>query len=320
MLALVSFIVNARSNLFQWEALWQTETFKWVFLATMGLLFGYASWISFCQFFWSNENYVSFSLYSPYWRFVCYFLTAIVPVILIHTTLLQVVLVHYSGLIYRSTYWRLDFPYFIVPLLLYVVLIYRWPTTLNVLPRLTPEQLVVVKKELLIQNVVEVKEVVVPDAFLKSWLDERNPMFLLRYLRARFGEEIVFDGKHVRYMDTVFIEFATEEAFIYLANGEKIFVRLSSSELQEWELVSWFFQVKRGRYVNMLYVCFPVTSKKVLNLDRAVYDRFVQVMGAVELTERLEISRKLQNKLTLFVSNIDDLTESGWEEKWDVRM
>lgn len=332
-LVLVSLIVNARSNVFVWRELWQTETFKWVFIATMGLLLGYASWISFCQFFWNNDRYVLVSSYSPYRRFVSYLLTALLPVVFLHTSLLQVILAHYSSVIYKSSYWRLDFPYFIVPVLIYVILVYRWPGIFNVLPRLKPEQLVVVKKEVQIQNIVEVKEVVrieevimereviVPDALRKSWLDERNPMFLLRYLRARFGQDVVFDGRFVRYMDIVFIEFAADEAFVYLANGEKIFVQLTSSALQEWQLVDWFFQVKRGRYVNMLYVCFPIVNKRVLNLDGTVYDSFLKVMEVSELTDRLEISRKLHDKdtLTLFVNNIYDLTETGWEEKWDLR-
>ncbi|HLT87961.1 MAG TPA: hypothetical protein VKZ57_10240 [Sphingobacterium sp.] len=332
-LVLVSLVVNARSNVFAWRELWQTETFKWIFIATMGLLLGYASWISFCQFFWNNDRYVLVSRYSPYRRLTFYLLTALLPVIFVHTSLLQVVLAHYSGVIYKSSYWRLDFPYFIVPVLMYTILAYRWPGIFNVLPRLMPEQLVVVKKEVQIQNIIKVKEVVrieevikereivVPDALLKSWLDERNPMFLLRYLRAKFDQEVVFDGRSVRYMDIVFIEFTTDEAFIYLANGEKIFVELTSSALQEWKLADWFFQVKRGRYVNMLYVCFPIVNKKVLNLDRTVYDTFLKVMEEPELTDRLEISRKLQDKdtLTLFENNRYDLTEAGWEETWDMR-
>src|SRR5690606_39443710 len=67
----------------------------------------------------------------------------------------------------------------------------------NILPQPKPEQLVVVKKEISIEHVVEVKEVIrieevikerevfVPDALLKSWSDERNPMFLLRRSEER---------------------------------------------------------------------------------------------------------------------------------------
>lgn len=194
LLAIASLIINLRSDLLAWKSLWQAETFRWAFIATLGLLLGYACWISFCQFFWRNNKYIQIYSYSPSWRFVFYMLIAVLPVVFVHTSLLQVVLAHYSSVIYRSTYWRLDFPYFIGPVLAYTMLVYRWPSVFNILPQPKPEQLVVVKKEISIEHVVEVKEVIrieeviterevfVPDALLKSWSDERNPMFLLRYL------------------------------------------------------------------------------------------------------------------------------------------
>lgn len=62
-------------------------------------------------------------------RSVLYMVSAIVPAVFMNMLLLQILVFPDFGTIFRTRYWRSDFPFFFVPLLAYVLLVIYWRST-----------------------------------------------------------------------------------------------------------------------------------------------------------------------------------------------
>lgn len=201
--------------------------------------------------------------------------------------------------IYR--YATVDFPYFVVPLLTYVYLVYRYPE-LRMYRQKTP-----------ISQRTDASEI--PSSY-PNWKEHNDVRFLQVFLIERLGYHREIPLEDIRFFDIFCITSSRTKHFIYLVNGEKIAVHFTTASVAEWELGDWFLKTNNGILVNMVHVVYPITDWRLLQIDKRLWENMAGHTDRAEIDNLLRVSRRLSNtKLKDFVVRMRQLKDSGWEKK-----
>ncbi|WP_164111974.1 MULTISPECIES: hypothetical protein [Sphingobacterium] len=224
-----------------------------------------------------------------------YILGAILPAVGLNLILLQILVFSHLGIIFKSAYWGTDFPFFFVPLLLYVLAVRYWPRA-----RLLGEERVEDRKKR-------------AATYLDSWMKSRRMFFLMNYLDMVYGSTVVYLDKKVRIKDILVISFEDGVYFFILRDGTKLATSLRSTHIEKWLLSNWFLRTSRWTYVNMLYVQLPKVGDKELKLIYSVSAKIRKKKNYATVNTALLVNRKLWPKLDAFVLDRESLSHEGWD-------
>lgn len=229
-------------------------------------------------------------------RNTLYFLAATLPVIGINLSLLQLMVFSKTGTIINSKYWYTEFPFFFVPLLLYVLLVMYW----------TPARLL--GGETATERKVRIGN------YLNSWLNTREMFFLMSYLDLVYGVEVVYTDNKVRVKDILVIFSRGGVYFFILRDGSIVASSLNSKDIEKWLLTNWFFRTSRWSYVNMLYVNVPELGDKLLELTHSVKQELREEKSYAKINSALKVNRRLRPSLNMFVLQRELLSHEDWDE------
>ncbi|SKC06579.1 hypothetical protein SAMN05660841_03974 [Sphingobacterium nematocida] len=225
-----------------------------------------------------------------------YMVGAMLPVVGLNMILLQILVFSHLGMIFKSAYWLTDFPFFFVPLLLYVLAVLYWAPA-----------------RLLGQVGVEDRKKRAAN-YLDSWLKSRKMLFLMSYLDLVYGSAVIYVDNKVRIKDILMISLEDGVYFFILRDGTKIATSLNSVDIEKWLLANWFLTTKRGTYVNMLYVEQPKVGDKVLKLTHSVNESIRDNSSYAKINSGLNVNRRQQPKLDAFLLDRESLSHEGWDE------
>ncbi|ERJ61309.1 hypothetical protein [Sphingobacterium paucimobilis] len=233
----------------------------------------------------------------PKWlKTALYLFAAVIPPVLMHVVLLQILVFSQMGMLYNTSYWITDFPFFAVPLLLYILVVCYWP-----------------KASLLPQGRMTDRDSRAKN-FMNSWIGSRKMFFLMSYLDLIYGSSVVYQDHKVRIKDILVITFEEGVYFFILRDGTKIATSLNSVDIDKWLLANWFLTTSRWTYVNMLYVQEPEVGDKYLKLTYSVNEQIKETPNYAKIKAALPINRKQQPKLDEFVLHKESLSHEGWDE------
>ncbi|SKB76090.1 hypothetical protein SAMN05660841_02189 [Sphingobacterium nematocida] len=238
-------------------------------------------------------------------------------------------------------YWKTDFIFLLIPVVATVAFFYRYPQynlvkLKKVLVEVPVDRPVFVEVEkpvevlvdrpvfITVEKPVEVlveqpvfieveKSVEAPEKVSAGWRTYRLPHMLLADLRVQLDLTVRFVNHSIRLFDIVYIVKENNSYFAILTNGEKYQIRFAKKMLSEWTLGGWFVQIKSGRYINMLYVRYPISNLRKLELDETV----AQVLFHTDSRyneSMLNVSRRLSEDVKEFLNRIPELEEIGWED------
>lgn len=246
-------------------------------------------------------------------------------------------------------YWKTDFIFLLIPVVATVSFFYRYPQynlvkLKKVLVEVPVDRPVFVEVEKPVEVRVEVpvdrpvfvevekpievrvevpvdqpvfveveKSVDAPEMVMAGWRAYRLPHMLLADLRVKLDLTVRFVNHSIRLFDIVYIVKENNSYFAILTNGEKYQIKFAKKMLSEWTLGGWFVQIESGRYINMLYVRYPISNLRKLELDETV----AQVLFHPDSRyneSMLTVSRRLSEDVKEFLNRIPELEEIGWED------
>lgn len=246
-------------------------------------------------------------------------------------------------------YWRTDFIFLLNPVALTVLFFYRYPQynlfkvkevrvevpvdrpvfvevekPIEVRVEVPVDRPVFVEVEKPVEVRVEVpvdrpvfveveKSVDAPETVMAGWRAYRLPHMLLADLRLQLDLTVRFLNHSIRLFDIVYIVKENNSYFAILTNGEKYQIKFAKKMLSEWTLGDWFVQIESGRYINMLYVQYPIQDVRKLQLDQAVAEVLFHPDSRYS-ESMLTVSRRLSEDVKAFLSRIPELEETGWED------
>ncbi|TDQ79096.1 hypothetical protein [Sphingobacterium yanglingense] len=233
-----------------------------------------------------------------------YLLFAVVPPIIIHRMLLHVALViatngevNFSDMLFNRAYWQQDFPFLLMSLLVPALFFYYWPQY-----RLFEKE----KVKVFVDRKVLVEA---------TWRDYKNPYLLLGQLRNVLDLEIDFKGGKIRLFDIVFIVYENKSYFAILTDGRKcILPRFEAGMLDGLLLGGWFVKINNNVRVNMLYLQYPMQNKKEILLEETVANVLFAPENAYD-PSLLRIGRRCVKYVNAFLESMDDIPDSGWNER-----
>lgn len=229
-----------------------------------------------------------------------YIFGATLSVVGLNLSLLQLMVFSKMGIIINSAYWYSEFPFFFVPLILYVLLLLYW----------APARL--------LGGNAAADATVRAANYLNTWLNSRKMLFLMSYLDLIYGISVVYTGNKVRIKDILVIFCTDSVYFLILRDGSIIASALNSKIIDKWPLANWFFQTSRWTYVNMLYVKEPKVGDKLLELTYSVKQKVREEKSYAKIKSALHVNRKLEPKLNEFVLQRELLSHEGWGEMIDL--
>ena len=196
-------------------------------------------------------------------------------------------------------YWMRDFPYIGLPLIVYILLVWRFPTCR------------MYRKEKRVSDSVSVEPGTYPD-----WRSYRNIHLLQIALIEQLGYRRTIPWDDIRIYDILLIISARNHHFVYLINGEKIAVGFNTSHVLGWKLKDWFYMIKSGTVVNMIHIHYPIDNKRQLRVQEQLIQVLGEKLGADAIDDLLVVSRYFADKkLTNFVDRMYTFPDQGWEEK-----
>ncbi|WP_144062768.1 hypothetical protein [Sphingobacterium paucimobilis] len=230
-----------------------------------------------------------------------YLLFAVTPPVLVHRVLLQVlVMVATEGkvgmrdIFSDTTYWKQDFPFLLLPLVLTALFFYYWPQYRiykETMPDIVPKQ---------------------DEGVVSWWRAYRQPNMLLKQLRKQLNPTVSLEGGMIRLYDIVFILYENKNYFAILTNGEKCLLpRFEPKMLNKWLLGGWFVKTSRNVRINMLYVQYPIDKSEWLRLDEKVYAILFGEQGKYS-TKLCASGGRYSSQVKAFLTNIPTLKEEGW--------
>ncbi len=235
---------------------------------------------------------------------VHYLLFAIVPPMFVHQLLLHVSTVldskekvNFVDLFFNTTYWKEDFVFLLLPLLLTALFFYYYPQHR-------------IFKNSKVRYIVERQVLRIGD-----WREYRNPHKLLEQLRISLGVKASVEYGRIRLFDIVFIVYENKSYFAILTNGDKCLLpRFEPKMLAQCPLGAWFVQIGDTKLINMLYVLYPIATNGWLTLDSTVSEVLFSSDGKYN-TDLCSLERRGYDNVKLFLSSIPVLQDSGWKEE-----
>lgn len=206
-------------------------------------------------------------------------------------------------------YWKTDFIFLLIPVALTVLFFYRYPQY-NLFKVKEVRVEVPVDRPVFVE--VE-KSVDAPETVMAGWRAYRLPHMLLADLRLQLDLTVRFVNHSIRLFDIVYIVKENNSYFAILTNGEKYQIKFAKKMLSEWTLGSWFVQIESGRYINMLYVQYPIQDLRKLQLDKTVAEVLFHPESRYN-ESMLNVSRRLSEDVKAFLNSIPELEENGWED------
>lgn len=288
LLTFVSITVWFRSFevLFDLELLWNNWliifAYDWLLLAYVLLINAwYYQWLSF-------HTRIKLPL-----GMLFYVIIAIMMVTGFNSLFLQVAVIsHVPNVLTLWNYWIFDYPFLFFPLFIYTVGIHYFPQ-LRILPP---------KKKLPAGTLLEL------------WSTIRDPRILLQYLIVENGSPQDSDTLSVRWMDTVLFYHQTNGYIVYLWNGEKLVTGIGRSKVLGSSVGSWFVEIQRSVYINMLYVdreSWPSKKLKLHDLGAAKMKKECKE----QIEARLQVSRRGREKVEDFLKYLQRAPIEGWTEE-----
>jgi len=291
-LSAVSMIVFFRDHVFLYTAGLSGDDI-FIVVAYSLILFGYAVFISELYGYWYRDGGKG----NPHLWFSAYVLLAVLVVVSVNTLFIQVLVKsEVPNLLRYRPYWQREFPFFLVPLLLYTLMVHR-----------------VAACRILLRggSVRDLRA----SAQWTLWLSSHEPSFLLAYLRSRHGSS-ASQGRPIRPMDIVAMLYEQGSYFLLLSDGEKLLTGLTPKDLAGWSMGGWFVRVQRSRYLNMLYFEPEAALSNEVRLNATAKKGL-----SVQNRERIEIgggvNRRCQKHVHVFWEAYKDWPVEGWEEPVD---
>ncbi|WP_164112591.1 MULTISPECIES: hypothetical protein [Sphingobacterium] len=245
-----------------------------------------------------------------------YLLSATLSVVFVHRLFLHAGValaspapVNFWDELFAPVYWRTDFIFLLIPVLATVLFFYYFP-------QYSLFKVKEIRVEVLVERAVYIaveKPVEAPGTVSAGWRAYCLPHMLLADLRLKMDSTIRLGSWCIRLFDIVFIVKENNSYFAVLTNGEKYQINFSKKMLSEWALGAWFIQIERGRYINMLYVRYPISNFLRLELDERVAEVLFHSDNRYN-TAMLTVSRRLSEEVKAFLAQIPELEENGWED------
>lgn len=223
-----------------------------------------------------------------------YVLPVTVLITIFNTIYLQILVINeIPNILKYWPYWLEDFPYFLVPILTYVLCVHYCPKI-----RMWP-----------------VKEVDTQDSKLaQMWSTTRDPSVLMEYLHDVHGAEDRGDPLTARWMDMVLFYHQTNGYLVYLRNGEKIVTGMGRADFLESVVGPWFVEIKRAVYINMLYVDRDTWKEKDLKLH-CVGAKALSLSIIEQIEQQLNVSRRGVDNVEEFIEFRLNAGTDGWDER-----
>ncbi|UIR54648.1 hypothetical protein LZQ00_10210 [Sphingobacterium sp. SRCM116780] len=265
--------------------------FKWMCLGTSLLLVMYILWI----------NFMNHLRYSNVWyckqkkdlKMTIFLLVTIIPICSIHLFMLSLLLGQRSTTVFTWLYFKGDFWFFIVPVCVYVILVYLKPDK-ALLWLYDPKMLMDKNRKL-----------------YELWLEKRNIFVLRSYLYAIHPNEYLVFELNIPLWKAVLFEKTEICTFAVFANGEKWMIK------DEHILINpWVVKIGRSVYANMLYFEQEVGAKDILQMDRDAKNRIVSIMAAHKLDMLLLLTRRMKANFKSFWE-IDHLLQMDENRLYD---
>ena len=255
------------------------------------ILLIYAVFVSELYVYWYDAGVKG----KPYLWFISYMVLALIVIVPVNSLFIQILVQDQVPNILRyTTYWKREFPFFVLPLLLYILLVHWVPAC-----------------RILWKNRVNKKEVQ-RRTYWDLWLNRGEPGFLYAYLLLKHGAPSDCGYRTVRIMDIMALLYEKESYFVVLWNGEKLLTHLTPKDIARWSVSGWFVLLKRSCYINMLYAELDPVPGDELRLHekaRAGWSR----QGITMMEKTWGINRKCKKHVDAFLEDYRNWPIAGWE-------
>lgn len=292
-LALLAYLINAtnRANIF--ATLFRKPLFVLEWGLTIPLLVGYVALIAWV---YNGELGTICAKSECRWKAGFLFLLLLLCVSLIQVAIVQTLLFATTDQhvwLTDTAYFTRDYPFFAVPLLLYLIFAYLFP------------RYQLYRKKVPMDNVA---------ILWQGWLVSKEPRLLLAYLQESLPP-LATALEKIRLFDIVLVKSDNQMFEVYLSDGQTWTFPFGYGKLMHAILSRWFLKTDATHFVNMLYVDIHGSSNKCLQLDEHTFALLSSRMGEVKLREILEISRYLQGEKqhSKFCKGKDSLPAEGWD-------
>lgn len=288
-LLLLSYFVNATVRFKDFWALFSNLQFALGFILTIPVLFIYAVMVSITFRSADTRDLKADGRDRVVLRFGLFLLIGLIQCAIVQFLLLGDVIIW----IWETGYFIDDFPFFAIPLALYISMADDYPDG-RVFWAKSDRQ--------------------APD---NLWVAYREPKFLLEALRSDFTALEAEAVYCARLFDIVLIESFNKMFVAYLATGEKVVYNFPVSHLKKSTVGKWLLKTKSRYLVNMLYTHSTAQSWKVdkrVVLDGKVLQAILNQEDKGKIHEMLKISRYYEVKTKAFFKNMQQLESKGWDE------
>lgn len=332
---IAAYLINISDKILDPEERIADYAFGIVYFITVILMAGYTYGISKCYHWLLGSDTIQQKI-GPSYATLLYIIGTTLAVVLVHRLFLHAAValasptpVYLWDELIDPVYWRTDFIFLLNPVALTVLFFYRYPQynlikVKEVRVEVPVDRPVFVEVEKPIEVRVEVpvdrpvfveveKSVDAPQTAMAGWRAYRLPHMLLADLRLQLDLTVRFLNHSIRLFDIVYIVKENNSYFAILTNGEKYQIKFAKKMLSEWTLGDWFVQIESGRYINMLYVQYPIQDLRKLQLDQIVAEVLFHPDSRYS-ESMLTVSRRLSEDVKAFLSRIPELEEIGWED------
>jgi len=299
----VAYLINTNTKFWRFGHYLSAPSFWLFWIVTIALLWGYIVWISLSYYFFFVFR-IDQRLHERHgWYDVGYFAVAILPIVLLHLSMLHIVFMQQQLTLWQAGYLKSGLWIFLACVGGYAAMVYRRPGDalfLRLIDRIVSGVVRFVLRHYTRKEDEEVKAIPpeasagpIPLSFAAP-KDPRPQVVLYTILFARFSRQ---------------------GSVLYLISGEKVYGTHTRSIFREWPVGDWFVQIRKGFYVNMWHVGHSARSKYRLQLDTEVMDSFAAGMDIddLEAASMLNVSKDLRKNVAQHFEHRHLLVQVGWD-------
>lgn len=241
--------------------------FQQVFIATMILLYVYLYIIQkiYHDLFYSNSWILRINTVL---RGPIFVLLSVGSILVIHVNILNLLLGQRNyGNVFSHGYFKEDFWFLCIPLLCYVIYIYRKPNMLLFsVPKITGVQIAKEEESLDVEiDVVNhLFSIDKDDPLLVLWRNSRVVNFVFEYFQQLIKQRRWDLDNDIPLWNVVILEKTEFITFGYFVNGEKWgFQQFDDAILSN----PWLVKISQNCYINMLYVVDDLYRRRMVKVD-----------------------------------------------------